>query len=555
MVSFRCINKNKFMNSKNHARFSFLSVGVLLPIGILTTLVSSRFMQANVVSSAETAPLAPAGLSAVYSTENMGQREVVLTVTDNATNETYYQLYWHLSGTAWPSTAVKDTYNSSTWSQPANVGRMQISAPTIGGTYEYQLQACNPVGCSSSNIALINVPGVYVPPSTVCTSLNFAIAGNKTSYIVGEDVNYSYKCIPEGTNAPSVTIQVVKPDGIATTYVGGGNIGAVLQQMGFSTSNLANGSYILRACLNDTSCATGVYSIPFTVTGNVVAAPPVPAVTTPPAPVVVPSTTTYPVTPSTTPPPTATVPQAGSGASTGFATPASTIALPATTAFPQSATTAMPSNSIAIPVAVPTAAVPATPATPFVPPILPALSGSRCTRYLSTIKSSLNSNDRTIRSATQKMKDAPAHYVNLDEVNQLLADANTAVSDAKELLKKKDCSSQSLQSIVDKQDDINAALENLSGFTKDELQYFSGYNTQCKAKLASRTKRISALIAKEKNKDTKLTLQDILTEMKQKSQEFAADAANAYFPEVTSQCKEYAYGIDADLNFYISVPR
>ncbi|MBI4272661.1 fibronectin type III domain-containing protein [Candidatus Uhrbacteria bacterium] len=316
-------------------------------------------------------PLPPTGLAASFSTVPNGP-EIQLNVNDNALNETEYRLYWRLSGTTWSS--IFQPTGTSTWSFPANIGNIQIAAPTIAGTYEYQIQACNSLGCSSySNIASVQVPVTVVPiaptnlrldptpsanaiflkwndnsseedvfnidrkfvsdanyagtlhwaqlsanttsfsdtnvvpgqhydyrvhacnsvgcssyasfsdavvtpvahgsttlaNSSRCTGLNFTLKDNKTTYDVGDIVNYSYSCIPAGTNAASVTIQVVKPDGTPITYVTGSNVGAVLQQMGFSTSNLVAGSYVLKACLNSTSCETGsVYPISFTIIGT-----------------------------------------------------------------------------------------------------------------------------------------------------------------------------------------------------------------------------------------------------------------------------------------------
>lgn len=218
-------------------------------------------------------PAAPSGLTAVYSTENLGQREVVLTVTDNAANETYHQLYWHLSGTAWPSIAPKDTYNSSTWTQPANASRMQTAAPATGGTYEYKLQACNSAGCSTSNIVSVVVPGVAGATTTTttsgnCTKLNLNL--DKTTYTKGDNVNYNYSCsLPAlGALIPTAIIQVVKPDGTATTYVTGSNISTQVTEMGFETSNFNVGTYTLRVCM-ETSCpAASTTSVSFTVTAT-----------------------------------------------------------------------------------------------------------------------------------------------------------------------------------------------------------------------------------------------------------------------------------------------
>lgn len=106
--------------------------------------------------------------------------------------------------------------------------------------------------------------------SNVCSSLTLVLTDNKTSYSGSDMVNYRYTCVPAGTRAQSVTVQVVKPDGTATTYNTGTN--ADTASMGFSVSNLAAGNYTLRACLNSAACAPGsVYSVPFTVgSGNTI---------------------------------------------------------------------------------------------------------------------------------------------------------------------------------------------------------------------------------------------------------------------------------------------
>lgn len=148
------------------------------------------------------------------------------------------------------------------------------------------------------------------------------------------------------------------------------------------------------------------------------------------------------------------------------------------------------------------------------------------------------------------MRSAPENYVNFDAVTALLADTDSSLVDARNLIKKKECSEQTLESIRDKQNDIGDALQELSGYDKDELQYFSAY-LQCTSNLANRTKKISSFIKKEKNKETKSSLQDAASEIAQKAQAFASDASNAYFPEVIAQCKNYVKGVDDGVNFYL----
>jgi hypothetical protein len=94
-----------------------------------------------------------------------------------------------------------------------------------------------------------------------CTGLNLTLNDGKTTYSVGEFVNYTYTCTPGG-HAAYVAIQVVKPDGTATTYNYSTNIDT--STMGFSTSNLTPGNYILRACFNET-CSPVTASVSFTI--------------------------------------------------------------------------------------------------------------------------------------------------------------------------------------------------------------------------------------------------------------------------------------------------
>ena len=61
-----------------------------------------------------------------------------------------------------------------------------------------------------------------------------------------------------------MAVQVVKPDGIATTYNSATNI--TTSTMGFGTANLAVGNHTLRICVNDTTCSpSSLVSVPFTI--------------------------------------------------------------------------------------------------------------------------------------------------------------------------------------------------------------------------------------------------------------------------------------------------
>ena len=628
------------MNTKKCLQVSLLIAGACASL----LLISVQYTRADLT----VAPAAPTELTAVYSTIPNGP-EIQLTVRDNASNETWQCLYWHVSGSAWPgSSCLPDVFVPPTWSMPASVGRMQIAAPGESGTYEYLLWACNSAGCTSSNIATVHVPNTSPPnapsnlrldppptASTVflkwddqssnedtftvdrkfstdanyagtlhwaevssnvtsfsdtnivpgqrydyrvqacnaigcsssvslagvgtvspaaavvfCTSLEFVLLDKKTSYTVGENVNYSYKCLPTGTNAPSVVIQLLKPDGTATTYVTSENAGAVAQQMGFSTSNLANGSYILKACLNDTSCRTGSgYSIPFTVVGTAAT-----ATNSSSSATAGPSTL---VTPSISPPSTVTP-----GPATTFTPTANTSSIPTTgpgtvvtpsTSTP-SAVSPGPGTTV-IPTTNPSsAATPGPGAADFTLPPFPSvplvLGGAKCMRYLGTVKSALNRNERTIVKMKYKMKNAPENYVNFDEVTSIFSNADTMLLDARSMIKKKECSQQTLESIRDAQDEISNLLQDIFAYNREELQYFKAY-AQCTSRLANRTRKMNALVRKEKNKEKQSSLQDALSEITQKTQEFANDASRADFPDVNYQCNDYVRGLDDDIHFYL----
>lgn len=171
-------------------------------------------------------------------------------------------------------------------------------------------------------------------------------------------------------------------------------------------------------------------------------------------------------------------------------------------------------------------------------------------RYLGTVKSALNRNERTIVKMKYKMKNAPENYVNFDEVTSIFSNADTMLLDARSLIKKKECSQQTLESIRDAQDEISNLLQDIFAYNREELQYFKAY-AQCTSRLANRTRKMNALVRKEKNKEKQSSLQDALSEITQKTQEFANDASRADFPDVNYQCNDYVRGLDDDIHFYL----
>ncbi len=137
------------------------------------------------------------------------------------------------------------------------------STSVAAGSYPYTIQVTSMTGTGS---ALLNLSVTASTP--VCNVLTLTL--DKTSYAKGDMVNYTYACTPAGSKAANTAVQVVKPDGTATTYNSGTNIDTA--SLGFSTSNLAAGTYTLRACLS-AACTTGVTAVPFTIVDTAVPTP------------------------------------------------------------------------------------------------------------------------------------------------------------------------------------------------------------------------------------------------------------------------------------------
>lgn len=160
-----------------------------------------------------------------------------------------------------------------TASSAVNLANGSVWAPVKSTTFILNVTAAalkaNGASCAlgtecASGTCVNNFCGTSTASTATC-ALGITLNDGKTSYIksANEFVNYTYSCTPAGTRAANVTVQVVKPDGTATTYNSGTNIDT--STMGFSTSNLNAGIYTLRACL-DSACTTGVASVNFTVT-------------------------------------------------------------------------------------------------------------------------------------------------------------------------------------------------------------------------------------------------------------------------------------------------
>ena len=89
--------------------------------------------------------------------------------------------------------------------------------------------------------------GCASPAPTNCINLSLIFANGKTTYVQGEDVAYSWACLPAGMITNYVETQILNSDGATTTL--GSSSGASGETSGFGTDNLIPGNYALRACL------------------------------------------------------------------------------------------------------------------------------------------------------------------------------------------------------------------------------------------------------------------------------------------------------------------
>ncbi|NVN96915.1 hypothetical protein HXX01_01575 [Candidatus Nomurabacteria bacterium] len=135
------------------------------------------------------------------------------------------------------------------------------SAVTVGTSYDYRIQSCI-LGLCSPYISLEKIypattssgagAGAGAGGGSTCTGLNLVLNDGKTIYKVGDMVNYTWTCVPAGSTG-TVSMWLNKPDGTMVNYNTG--TGSNTQTMGFSTSNLVPGQYVLKACLG-TNCTT-----------------------------------------------------------------------------------------------------------------------------------------------------------------------------------------------------------------------------------------------------------------------------------------------------------
>ncbi len=156
-------------------------------------------------------------------------------------------------------------------------GTIFISTDTITNTnttntstiYLYRVSACqNSSGVSSICSDPSNIVEVIIPaynPNNTCTNLTLTL--DKTTYTIGEIINYTWTCIPPGTigNVSSYIKKLSNTTMVSINPISSGST----QTMTYSTSNIQTGagSYNLIVCLGD-SCTTGSSSQSFALVLN-----------------------------------------------------------------------------------------------------------------------------------------------------------------------------------------------------------------------------------------------------------------------------------------------
>ena len=204
-----------------------------------------------IVVEAQTVPTAPTNLHVTSATSS----GISLAWQDNSDYDDKVNIYRKLTtDTYWPSMYLIQIMGS-------NVTSYTDTAVTAGSYYDYYVEAClSGTGCSAPSNYLISIQAGTA--SSSCTGLT--LTTNKTSYTVGETVNYTWNCTPGGT-ASAVAIYLVYPD--YHTLLLNTTSGAGTNSNGLSTTGFSSGSYTLRACF-DTSCSTVMASAPFSLTSS-----------------------------------------------------------------------------------------------------------------------------------------------------------------------------------------------------------------------------------------------------------------------------------------------
>ncbi len=134
-------------------------------------------------------------------------------------------------------------------------GKVSFTQTNVpGGTYYYKAAAEDINGTIYAPSQEVEV----VVPSS-CTGLSLTFANNKTSYIQGEALTFTWACIPSGTIAPRVFFK------IDDVYYSSSNDNVGTQTHGFGTSNLSVGTHTLKACFDSNCLPSPIVTADFTI--------------------------------------------------------------------------------------------------------------------------------------------------------------------------------------------------------------------------------------------------------------------------------------------------
>ncbi|MFZ2970968.1 MAG: hypothetical protein WA063_07520, partial [Minisyncoccia bacterium] len=128
---------------------------------------------------------------------------------------------------------------------------LSVAADSV---YQYKVMGCDATTCSTAGTESNSV--TYSGGEISCTRLNLTLNDGKTTYTVGDTVNYTWTCSPGGS-ASNVSVWLYKPDSTSTLYNSGSGS---TQTMGFGTSNLMPGTHTLKACFDPDCKPETVYA-------------------------------------------------------------------------------------------------------------------------------------------------------------------------------------------------------------------------------------------------------------------------------------------------------
>ena len=132
-----------------------------------------------------TAPAAPSNVLAKISSQTDKYANIYISWKDNSDNETSFKVYRRITGGAWFQVATAGAQTGSSTIAAAS------ESITISGTFEYEVQACNSLGCSEfsapTSIIITSLPESSLPTSTLPIAGNCLAPGN--TYTITWDIS------------------------------------------------------------------------------------------------------------------------------------------------------------------------------------------------------------------------------------------------------------------------------------------------------------------------------------------------------------------------------